>query len=308
MKHFSLLLVILALCVSCDNSTFSPSAPSPVQPPTEPTIPEPVVRPRVDIEPNLDDYVGLTNFSLTLRDEEFIYGMCDLATSKGYNTLRVGAELAEWGFTYHPKGPEIRDPQALANLRRMLDATARCPGIFVQLMPVFTIKEQHPFSEQKWWLHQVNEVVKDYRHVYYEVINEYYVHSHYDRAEVIELLNIARESGKLIGTDDYMAPGHYVHSFKRFVDYISFHTFRNPDPNVNDLRKLMRKNRHPVILSETTCYSEVYSAEDNSLYTNDRQQILDLMYASKAAGTKWLFHSDELLETTSLSMWIPEYR
>jgi hypothetical protein len=124
---------------------------------------------------------------------------------------------------------------------------------------------------------------------------------------VVELLRMARRAGFVTGTDDHMAAGHYVHTFRRNVDYISFHTFRNPDPTAREIQKILQKNAHPVLFSETTCYTEVPGYKPG-LTTMDKGQIIRLMNIMKdRPGARWFFHSKKTLMTDTLDFWIPVY-
>ena len=115
---------------------------------------------RVDVPPDPRRIAGVTAFALPLHNRAYIEQVCEHIKSVGYNTLRVGFETWRWGDDppslrrlastwevgralaekgYLPQGPPFDSSENLANVRRVLDTTARA-GIWVELIPVFTIK------------------------------------------------------------------------------------------------------------------------------------------------------------------------
>ncbi len=326
----AILAAILAL-FACQDDNCNPSGPSPTPPNTTTSAP-PAKPPRVDIPPAIDDLKIYSAFALALRDEATIRAIVADAMSKGWNTCRVCGEVEGWPgmasmalgspllASYLPKGPRVDTPAALENVHRILDVTARIPGASVLLVPVCTMKENgRTFAEIKDWTRKVGDLAGEYEHVIIEAVNEHWHPRSSLRADttVLELIKLLQDrSGHQVGTDDNYHRGHldYNPALRPHVDFLSAHPWRNPDPNRQDIQRMVDKAGGQLVLSETTSYvtpeqMDLYFPNGSGLVTSNKKQIKTYgRRCKRTPGCVFTFHSVDGLKCEGPFAWMPEYR
>lgn len=252
---------------------------------------------RVDMPPDPKKIVGITAFALPLHDREYIEAACKYIKSHGYNTLRVGFETWRWNGQlgrrtatpgtydigremaargYLPEGPKFDSEENLANIRRMLDTTARA-GVWVELIPVFTIKGLDDVDTPAMRRKATNLARRlvldgDYKHVFFSYTNEWShsgrVGPRISRDEVIDGLQRLKSANRLVTTDDGGSwdkekerwDAKYPREFLPYVDMVAFHPHRNPEPTEWDLslgvsRYVIREEKLACLYNETVSYA-----------------------------------------------------
>jgi len=243
---------------------------------------------------------GITSFSLVLGDTNFIKDFTYHAQRHDATVLRSGAQVSgDWCQPNMPGylscGPAYGTEEADANLIRMLEVTARIHNMWIQLIPTFTYKSHNECNEQEWREDQegcqaknvayfnemfdhVNAIVKtgDYKHVVYELFNEirHSLSSHLKDEDGLVMLQHARANTNLpVGMDFHGEfqgknpwPGRYPYIWRNDVDYIAFHTRRNPEPSYETMRAAQDKyNYNRVWVDETVCMASTLNINKYNL-------------------------------------------
>lgn len=333
---------------------------------------------RVDYPPDLQRVVGITAFALALHPRDYITKVCEYIKTKGYNTLRVGFETWRWdgvltfdalaeegeihfdtprsrdgydigktlsALGYLPKGPKFDSEENLSNVRRMLDATARVEGIWVELIPVFTIKGlgRNPDTPEmrRTAVRLAKQIVTegDFKHVFFSYANEYKRSGSrgvekITKGEVIHGLQKLSETGRLVTTDcfgtfeeeDHRWDASYERDFLPFVDAVAFHPRRNPEPTRWDLRLCMsryveREGKLACLFNETVSYASdaelkqfpwlkgsfLISNSGRPPQSKRRQIVTDYMGRVRKVGGIWYYHciSCFMGSRTFEPFWIP---
>lgn len=324
--------------------------------------------PRVDSPPDPKRILGITAFALPLHSRSYITEVANYAKSKGYNTLRVGFETWRWNGSlsfrfahagdidygdydtgkmlasrgYLPMGPKFDSEENLENVRRMLDATARIPGVWVELIPVFTIKGLDDPDTPEMRREAVRLAAKlvvenDFKHVFFSYANEWRrsggVGEKISKAEVVEGLRELRKTGRLVTTD---CPGSdtengwdpsYEKDFLPHVDMVAFHPRRNPEPGPWQLglgfsRYVVREGKLACLYNETVSFA---SDEELKLYphlvgsfltanmgrppeSKRKQIIVEYKDRIEDSGCRWYYHCIACFmgSTEFAPFWIPE--
>jgi hypothetical protein len=194
-------------------------------------------------------------------------------------------QLATQG--YLPCGPSHGSPEADANLVRMLEVSARIPNTWIQLIPTFTLKHVDKGSSQAnveyfngVYDHVLMIVSKgNYKHVIWEMFNEvvHPISSHIKDEDVRDMIRHVQATSTLpIGTDYHGGragdewQGRYPNIWRRHVDYIAFHTERNPEPPLSVMRAAQRRYGYvkPVLIDETVSWASDQAIGDYQLRNN----------------------------------------
>jgi hypothetical protein len=206
-----------------------------------------------------------------------------------------------------PTGPEL--PRALQNLKVTLDIIAS-EGAFALVVPICTIRDEGSNANvREKWVRDVSRLTRDFDNVFIEVANEpWHPKSKISRDELKRLLRVARgASGHLVGADENLgfASGRYRYSPDLRVDFPSFHTWRNPDPDFGDFKDIADQNGGWAVISETTAWgNEADVSLFGDLVTTSKDQITKLMDRCEAAGNVCFFHSVEGLAAAEYT-WMP---
>jgi hypothetical protein len=325
--------VAIVLFPGCGDPPTMPTMPSPPdlpQPTTTTTIREPVNPGR----PDMSAVRGVLSFGLVTPPPghdsgahfQFVKQWCWKCLDKGYNTLSIGSETSDWGFaSYLPGGPQPYTPEWRRNLITTIEAAGEA-GCWVQLVVVLTIKSR-PFREQLDYTRKVRDLTQKYEHVYYEAVNEWYVHSSLSIDEAVRLVEVLKRTGKDVLLDE---PGLTVRrKVKATVTVRSVHPDRNPDPTIEQLRRA--RQRYGLLhLNETTCYASDAEISEHGLAGRGtiamngrgteeqrRQQIRtyisNTIHANDSdpetyGGLRFFFHHIAGLMGESLDWWLPDWR
>lgn len=309
------LVFLYALC-GCDSDlNITGPGQSPVQPDNDsvseeeiPFNPGPVL--------NISDVRGTSAFGLASHDEQTQRRFLRFARNRGYNTVRVCAELMFGNDFLFPISPSIFNG-ALSNFKETLRIVAD-ENMFMLAMGICTLKssrENITVAQKEEWIKQVAKAMEPYDNAFLEVVNEWrHPRSNMSFGEVQRLIKVARRvsGGMLVGSDQGIPwPGaSFVYDFKIGSDFASFHMFRNPDPNREEIRKAVAGGGGQAILSETTCWTDDPEAlaifgDGDGLCTSNKDQIK--RYYTRCATTRgcvWFFHSIEGLWGADLT-WMP---
>lgn len=322
--------------------------PDPTPPPPEPPPPPgpPPEPPRVDRLWDPASTQGVSAFALTLCDKAYIRDFTQYVHDHGYTVLRVGAQTDGWqGFRagYLRPGPPVYTPEWRENLHRMLDTTARIPDTWVQLIPTFTHKQKGGPDYQRKLCEAVCDVVVEggYRHVFWEVMNEF---KHLLRHKEIgdgDIADIGRELYDRTGfpvssdhpgktTPEGEWKGYFPVAWRHF-HYFAYHPPRNPDPHRLEYRQaIARWPRKYILFDETTCYASDAQIDRYGLKgrgtvalmgrgtEHERQAVIHdqknkIKLASQAEGGRgrWFYHSIWGIECRgelgTADTWIPGY-
>jgi hypothetical protein len=258
----------------------------------------------------------------------------------------VGSETGGWTKHDHPswlpQGPKINSKQARKNVKKLLEIAAQYP-ISVQLVVGFTERDNHKATRR--WARSMAKITKPYRNVFLSAMNEPYM-SNWSDDELIELINILKESGRPVGVDQPAGPGTWRYhtglpyyqkannapvlgaSFqfsKRLAshcDYLDMHPPRNPEPNKKELDNIVRLNGW-VFFSETTCYLSNENAKrwpnlrNNSLFycngakREKAQQKVAKAYmrrVERANKILWSWHSIDCIKCDTLDFYLPKWK
>jgi len=304
--------LIVPFCVliaaACGENT-GPIGPTPVT--TTTTVPvDPWIGPRVDADFSWDRLASFSAFA-TLdesHDDRQIYESTQLMLSHGINTRRLCAETEFWGGDW----PYLRVPRDLDRLGHVLDVIARIPGAQVIVVANCTLKGPVPVSQQHEWAAKVAGVVREYRNVAVEVINEmdqcrgrgWGPHCYGKNDVRIDVDMFHGKGIRYVTTDDSICPGDftYEYRFKNISAWpANFHYCRDIkgrpfDPGVNDggfLDAVIRANGGFVYFGETVAFNEI---GDNcaGLRTCDPARIqahFDACLGQRAGQCATNFHS-----------------
>lgn len=263
----------LLLLLACDPITYQP-------PPITTTTIQPIETrpPRVDeVLTDLYNVTGCTAFGAALLNEGELTSLIYHGMARGCDVYRVGAQTDGWcgtGVDYLEDacGPPVGTREWRENLERLLDVSARIPGVYIQLIPTFTHKQDPGGLDRAMRIiEQVIAIVKagGFKHIVWEAVNEY-VHpiSRYSTRDVAAMLVRLRKTGLPVGADE---PGsrrsriweaEYSPELLLLVDYIALHPPRNEirdgectsiRPSFNQLRDVVMAYNLPVWIDEPTC-------------------------------------------------------
>ena len=232
-------------------------------------------------------------------------------------TVRTCAERERWPadhpylFKGPPAAPYDRTSPAYADLTRFLKVVASIPHAQVLLVPICTLKEDWSdaaimdgtaFDANESWVRIVCDLASLYENVAIEVINEWrhpnsiYSKLGHRRDQVIRMIRACRSQAPntLIGTDSNINKRRrgYDPDILPFVDFLSFHPWRNPDPDEDEIRAMVRQRIGATVLSETTCFdfdSPKVGARGNC--TGDWNQILAYQRDTERKGGVFIYHT-----------------
>lgn len=213
---FTWALCLANLLVGCDNLTTDPSPTT-----TTTTIPvDPWIGPRVDVD--FDWYKTVSFSAFATLDESHtdqqLYESTMLMLSHGINTRRMCAETEYWGGDW----PYLQAFRDLDRLNHVLDILARIPGAQVIVVANCTLKGPVPLSEQHAWAGLVAGVVREYRNVAVEVINEMdqcrgrgWGNQCYGKNDVRTDIDMFRGNGvRNVTSDDHICIGDPTYAFR----------------------------------------------------------------------------------------------
>ncbi len=316
-------IALAVLLMACGDAPMV-TGPSPVASPTQPIDPPAPVEIRNDVEPDLWSIKGSSGFALAQYDDSHIRAFIENLIRQGYDCVRVCGETTYWGFAYLPAGPDLEG--AAEDVRKLLRVTAEYAGFSVLLVPTCTIRDHRDFATIRGWTQRVADIVieKDYKHVFFEAVNEYWHPASNVRgkdAKVADLIRILRSTGRLVGTDDNIVPGSVVYNpaLRRVVDFPSVHPWRNPDPTRREIKRIVDKNGGLVVFSETTAYATQEEVDTFGLLgkgtvalrgggtEGDRRRVIrEYKEACESVpGCIWFAHSIEGLHCENTEMWLP---
>jgi hypothetical protein len=263
-----------------------------------------------------------------------------------FTTVRVGSQTDGWSdmqavaaildvsldeavalASYLPVGPVFGTPEWEANLVRMLEVTARVPDTWVQLIPTFTWKQRDQGTPEanidmfNSMFDRVHGVVMagGYQHVFYEAFNEI-VHplsQHFKDEHVREVLIHINEATQIpVGTDyhggraDDVWKGRYPYIWRDVVDYIAFHTPRNPEPSLAEMQAAQDKYKYnkPVLIDETVAWASQANIEKWDL--EGKGTIAQNGYGTEASRmAQVVAHLRDISHVTNRNglPWVPTY-
>lgn len=271
---------------------------------------------------------GYTAFALSIYDEAHIRAVCEQALAYGYNMPRVLAEHRTWSRHGLPDSPPVESPEALENLRRLLETTARIPGCYLLLCAIGNLKEDGAsMTKMLDWVELVGRVVmgdavgglkatEPFRHVVFEAVNEAWhpASSLRDEGKVNQLIarirNIAH--GYPVTTDDnFSRPEDITYNRAYNGSFADCHPWRwratsgggweRFVPTRDDYRRMVERNGK-ILVSEPICYDEF---EDSRGCTNNRGLVEKQRQWCEEAGAVWTFHSRRGLVVDSPLGWMP---
>lgn len=311
----------------------------------DPPPPPPLDRKDVPWWPNRMTTAGVTAFPLSIRDKEYIDELIPWIKEHGYNTLSVGAQ--SWTYAQAERVPMLPGgPHAGAewakNLDRMLDATARHEGIWLQLIPTFGLK-QHDEGGQEYQWHlnhakRILEIIKagGYLHLLIDVMNEFkhpLTNKNLGDTDIMHLAQFWQENGFKVTSDH---GGHEPEGDRIWnaywpkawigMNFKAWHPSRNPHPTSRDFKRAVERWESQVLLyNETLCYGTAaetreYKLEGKKTMSNlgrgsdeDRKWPIRHLKANiRSAGdrSRFFFHSIWLGIRGGLDTargWMPKY-
>ena len=340
MKRLQIVALGACLCAlfACENGSITAPSPPPTTPPTTPDPdPFPIGRPEPVYPgpPEMGEVLGVISFGVVTPLEgqthgehfQYVKSYCERCLAAGFNTMSIGSEMSSWpgGGSYLRRGPPIYSAQWQANLTRTIEA-AGAGGCWVQLVVVLTIKESHHFPALRKYTQRVMDLTQHYPHIYYEAVNEWYIHSTLSLMQAVRLVDLLKRSGKsVVLSDSGLRVGRRILAI---VTDPAVHPARNPDPTVSQLREAKQLYRPRLLLNETTCYASDAELATYGLWgrgtiamngrgteAQRRDQILIYIRHVKEAnnqldsgGLRFFFHHLAGLEGTTLDWWIPYWR
>lgn len=164
------------------------------------------------------------------------------------------------------------------------------------------IQNDHAFDINEKWVRTVCKLAARHENVAIEVINEWrhpnsiYAKLGLRQDQVIRMIKACREEAPntQIGTDSNTnkTRTRYDPDILPFVDFLSFHPWRNPDPDEDEIRAMVRQRIGKTALSETTCFdfdSRKVGARGNC--TGDYEQILRYQRDTERKGGVFVYHT-----------------
>lgn len=340
-----LLAVMVAAMVACDNATVTGPGPVDNPPPTTTVPPDPtptpmdpweVFGPRVDSSGTPQDLRGYSSFALSIRDVELIGSIVNNAHSYGWNTPRTCAEHRSWQRHGLPNSPPIESNEAVYNIRKLLEVTARIPGTYLLLMTNCNLKEDGAtFQQQVDWAATVARVVmgqgirgltptEPFKHVIFEAVNEHHhpASSVRDIGKVNTIIRTIRDiaPGYYVTTDDnFSGPRDVAYNSSLAGDFADAHPWRvdfsaTPDsrgrlprlvPTRADIRRMAEQSGGFIFISEPIAYTE---GSDRGCCTPDQNLIEQYIRACKRESCGIVFHQDvEGLEANAPFSWMPNW-
>lgn len=317
MKSVAALFVLLSLA-SCRDPEAGPVAPTPST--TSSVAPPPPASPTTF---SWENYRGFSAFALLAQPDASIEDAFREAGAHGWNTARVCAETEFWDGAY----PYLRVPRDLERLRSALDVVARIPDAQVLLIGNCTLKRQVSLAEQFEWNQGVARVVRSFKNVGLEVVNELdNCRGRSDwggrdsfcpgKQDARVMIDAARTAGvHEVTLDDGLCAGDFTLEFRFFnigARPADFHPCRTRaskpwDPPADFLHDVVSKNRGLVLLSETVGYADV-SGDCGGLRTCDEARIQAYVDRCGAnPGCLFTFHSEAGLAGSGWTWW-PEAR
>lgn len=309
----TLIALLLALSLACDNPLPTTPTPPPSPPPVD------VRPPRVDQDFSWSTYQGYIAFGLghPRQEEEDVIATAMTMLGFGWNTANVCAEADKWdeGGTEYPRKP--RDPE---RLRWTLDILARIPGVQVVLIGNCTLKRQVSLAEQEAWAHEVAKVAIQFNNIAISTHNEFdNCRGRVDwggndancpgKNDIAKHIQIYRSYGiRNVNADDSIRPRQPGDSEQLTFGYrlanigaapASFHPDRTKDgkpwdPDVKYLQKVAKHNGE-FVLSETVAWMD-YSGRCDGLRTCDSNRIEAYIDAcASVPECRFTLHSENLL-------------
>jgi len=310
--------LLLAGFIACGDTP--PPEPPPTTtiptPPPGPTIPPRHTRP---FTWNLAR--GFSLFSgASATDEEVVQVFTAFKTewTNLWPTARMCGERMRWPdrHEYLYKGPtaapyDATSP-AFVEVKHFLDWAASVPHAQVLLVPICTLKEDwsmaniengEAYRVNEKWVRTMCRLASDYENVAIEVINEwkhpnsiYTMNGTRDRQDqVIRMIRACREEAPRtqIGTDSNVNQRNkrYDPTIEPVVDYLSFHPWRNPDPDEDEMREMVRQRIGAAVFSETTCYDQKDNRPNpTGNCTGIQDQILVYQRDAERKGAVYTYH------------------
>lgn len=240
------ILVLLTMLVGCDN----PTGPSPTTTTTTTTTVDVDLPPDYEsIGPRVDEYArpqdirGYSSFALGIRNVQLQAAIINNAHSFGWNAPRACAEHRTWSRLGLPDSPPIESPEAVHNIRQLLEVTARIPGTQLLLMTNCNLKEDGAsFQTQIDWAVTVARVImglgirglkptEPFRHVIFEAVNEHHHpnSSVRDTGKVNQIIDAIRgvAPGYNVTTDDnFSSPRDVAYNDRLRSDFADAHPWR----------------------------------------------------------------------------------
>ena len=309
--------ILLALVVACSGGP--PPPPPPPPPPTTTTIPVDPFPPRTAPFTWILAR-GSSWFSGTSATPAQIVSQFDELKVEWTNlwpTVRTCAERERWPkphaylFKGPPAAPYDTSSPAYLELERFLKVAASIPHAQVLLVPICTLKEDWSdaaindgtaFDANEKWVRTVCKLAGRHENTAIEVINEWrhpnsiYSKLGHRRDQVIRMIRACRAEAPntQIGTDSNINKNRRVYDpdILPFVDFLSFHPWRNPDPDEDEIRAMVRQRIGKTVLSETTCFdfdSPTIGARGNC--TGDWEQILAYQRDTERKGGVFVYHT-----------------
>ena len=319
------LIVTLLLLASCNGG----SPPPPPPPDTTTTIVEPpYLPPRIEFPFTWHLARGFSLFSGTSAEGPEIIELFDEVHAEWTNlwpTARVCAERERWPdnheylFKGPPAAPYDQTSEAFKDTKRFLDWAAGALHAQVLLVPVCTLKEDWSredlqsglaFDVNEKWVRHICRLASNYENVAIEVINEWRhprsIYTEYGETnrqdQVIRMIRACREetqSGHAvqIGTDTNVNRNRmdYDGELAQWVDFKSFHPWRNPDPDEDEMRIMVRQCIGCAVFSETTCWDKFDTrANPTGNCTGKKDQILAYQRDAERKGGVFFYHTKYL--------------
>jgi hypothetical protein len=237
-------------------------------------------------------------------------------------TARACAERSRWPrdheylFRGPPAFPFDQTSPAFKQTKNFLDWAAGVSGAQVLLVPVCTLKEGwsdaaiesgEAFDANEKWVRNICKLAGDYENVAIEVINEWrHPNSIYERLgrrrdQVIRMIKACRQEAPRtqIGTDTNVNRNRMTYdseiASEGKVDFFSFHPWRNPDPDEDEMRVMVRQRIGEVVFSETTCWDKKDTRSNpTGNCTGKKDQILAYQRDAERKGGVFFYHTKYL--------------
>jgi len=303
---------------SCDSLTAPDLATDGGSPPPLEPIPD---IPPFNPGPELDLRTAeiFSAFALNSRDEQTQRQVLRSARHHGYTTARICVELEKWNGipVFAARGPYLAGQEALEAYERTLEVIAD-EGMSALVMGICTtLRSSGTDEKREEWAREVGRRTKGHHNVAIEAVNEAdHTGNVVSDSNMNRIMTVMRQSsdGLMVGSDQNLGArftntARYRYDYRWHADFPSFHPWRNPDPDGNDIRDIVQENHGYAILSETTSYTDDPAdlATFGWLVSTNRQQIqLYMNRCNPGDGCVWTFHSIEGLFADGQFSWMPQ--
>jgi hypothetical protein len=296
------------LVIYCDSNYTSPTDLPPNPPIVDqiPVTPTPPPRARLNTQFDWTLARGFTLFAGTRADEGQIVDLFfefEREWPHLRKTARVCAEVQSWGGrAWLPRGvsakPFDNTAPAFKELKNFLDVAVTIPDAQVLVVANCTTKEDGTsFNDMLKWTRHVCELTSRYPNTAVEVVNE----AHHPNSSlrdtprrVTELMRNCQQVATRfmeVGSDTNINQRRTQYEYNRAVaTYLSYHPWRNPDPDQAELRAIVRDCIGCTVFSETTGL-DVEHHTSGGLVTEDVEQIIDYARHAEKAGGVFVYHT-----------------